>query len=451
MHVVAWIGSTPLVEPAASSASTLPPNRFSFLRSMGRAATGGNQGVVGSRRSTVVLRSLVLCLAVASSAIGCGEAGDDTNGGPSSAYVIREASPRITADTAFLPPGCEPCSIEVTSTMVLGDLDDPVLMRVSPSAVRDRRGRTYLYGSGAMDHEVLVFDSSGSYQTSLGRSGQGPGEYRQVNSLTILPGDSVLMISDFSRVSVFAPDGEFARSFTLPFTPYSRAVYLPGSGVAVAGGIPTPDQAVLPLHLLDDQGQVVRSFGTPNLRGGQDLPNMRIVGLAADSGSFWAAERQNYRLERTTHDGVIKRIIGVRSTRLFPLPPLILDGVPETAPLQGTGRRISAGRSPPLGLMSSIYEDSDERLWVAVRVAARDWVARSREMPAVDPRTGHRSDEGLVATVVDVIDAESGRVLATRYFDRRGFLANDGSLMVPRQRPDGLIQVEIYTLQLSMN
>jgi hypothetical protein len=64
---------------------------------------------------------------------------------------------------------------------------------------------------------ILLFDSTGSLLRSVGREGDGPGEFRAPFQLTVLPGDTLVVSErDWSfRRSWFAPDGRFVRSVSL--------------------------------------------------------------------------------------------------------------------------------------------------------------------------------------------------------------------------------------------
>jgi hypothetical protein len=67
--------------------------------------------------------------------------------------------------------------------------------------------------------QLLLFSPDGALAATVGRSGGGPGEYRDVNGLTAL-GDSLFVLYDASssRISFFRPDGSFATSWPLPAT-----------------------------------------------------------------------------------------------------------------------------------------------------------------------------------------------------------------------------------------
>jgi hypothetical protein len=62
--------------------------------------------------------------------------------------------------------------------------------------------------------EIRFFDSSGRYLKSTGGKGSGPGEFEDIFFLERTVGDSLIAYDWRNRrLSVFSPDGEFARSF----------------------------------------------------------------------------------------------------------------------------------------------------------------------------------------------------------------------------------------------
>jgi len=64
--------------------------------------------------------------------------------------------------------------------------------------------------------EIRFYDSTGTWLTSSGRAGDGPGEYRALFGVWVGAGDSLLAF-DFTRqsLSVLAPGGEFVRLITI--------------------------------------------------------------------------------------------------------------------------------------------------------------------------------------------------------------------------------------------
>lgn len=69
----------------------------------------------------------------------------------------------------------------------------------------DSRGRIYV--ADWFSAQVTVLDSTGGVVRTLGRKGLGPGEFRAIRGLQVLPGDSLLVYDPSAgRLSVFAPD-----------------------------------------------------------------------------------------------------------------------------------------------------------------------------------------------------------------------------------------------------
>lgn len=65
-------------------------------------------------------------------------------------------------------------------------------------------------------NEIRAFDAQGRFLRKMGRSGGGPGEFRGLESLHLLPGDTVAAY-DYQgpRVTFFAPSGTLVRTVTL--------------------------------------------------------------------------------------------------------------------------------------------------------------------------------------------------------------------------------------------
>lgn len=83
--------------------------------------------------------------------------------------------------------------------------------------------------------EIRLFSPKGAHVRTLGREGDGPGEFRWLGQVAVLPGDS-LWAYDFGqgRVTVFDPDGVVARTATLDAGSAPRPVFPLASGTLVA-------------------------------------------------------------------------------------------------------------------------------------------------------------------------------------------------------------------------
>lgn len=153
---------------------------------------------------------------------------------------------------------------------VMDGLAEYQLYRAS-SAVRLADGRVVIANSGT--NELRFYDPEGKHLTSVGRSGEGPGEFQDLQRVWIMPGDSLLAY-DFlpSRLSVFSPDGEFIRSQHFS-SPDGRQILIRGpldDGSIIAAGAPiwsSPGSTSgvvrdsVPYYRYDPLGTVQHSLG----------------------------------------------------------------------------------------------------------------------------------------------------------------------------------------------
>jgi hypothetical protein len=70
----------------------------------------------------------------------------------------------------------------------------------------DPHGSVYV---GDRSGQLLVFSPDGSVLRKLGRKGRGPGEFEQIQSVRVLPGDSIYVFdASLDRATVFAPGSD---------------------------------------------------------------------------------------------------------------------------------------------------------------------------------------------------------------------------------------------------
>lgn len=123
----------------------------------------------------------------------------------------------------------------------LGDIRD---------VAEGREGEIYVLEDDAL--EVRVFDSEGKHLRTLGRAGDGPGEFRRPSALRVGAGDTLHVLESASssgRLHVFALDGSFVRTSS-------------ASSPGVMGATPA----------ITAQGDVVAEV----LRSASGLPNLLI-------------------------------------------------------------------------------------------------------------------------------------------------------------------------------
>ncbi len=80
---------------------------------------------------------------------------------------------------------------------------------------------------------IRFYDSTGTYVRTLGAKGQGPGEYEQVNGITLLPDGEILVWDGTGgRINRYRADGTFINQFRLGVTTWftSNALYSDDAG-----------------------------------------------------------------------------------------------------------------------------------------------------------------------------------------------------------------------------
>lgn len=97
-----------------------------------------------------------------------------------------------------------------------GSLDDPEdqLFRVA-DAVRLPDGRIAVANAGS--NEIRIYGARGRLETSFGREGEGPGEFRWIGSLHVLSADSLAVFDrSHHRISTFSTGGELVEDVPVP-------------------------------------------------------------------------------------------------------------------------------------------------------------------------------------------------------------------------------------------
>jgi hypothetical protein len=76
----------------------------------------------------------------------------------------------------------------------------------------DREGGIYI--SDSQDQTIKIFDQNGEYVRSIGRKGEGPGEFSYLGSQTFLPDGKLLAMDSMSmRLNLFDPEGNYLTSY----------------------------------------------------------------------------------------------------------------------------------------------------------------------------------------------------------------------------------------------
>ncbi|HUG38889.1 MAG TPA: 6-bladed beta-propeller [Longimicrobiales bacterium] len=204
------------------------------------------------------------------------------------------------------------------------------------SAVRLSDGRIVVANGGT--NELRFYDATGRHLRSVGREGEGPGEFRDLQRVWQLRGDSLLAYDFFpARLSVFSPTGEFARSLRV-IAPDGRQVVVLGpleDGSLLAWGAPIWAAAgsttgivrdSVPYYRYGPEGVLDATLGPfPSMEvyrvvTGDDwrltslpFPRLPVSAVAGDRFHFGPAD--GYEIQTYTAAGALERVVRVASTQ----------------------------------------------------------------------------------------------------------------------------------------
>ena len=126
-------------------------------------------------------------------------------------------------------------AIELVRTIGDVDTDDENLAFDSPvDMAADKAGNIFILDSG--NQRIQVFGPDGKYVRTIGRRGQGPGEFASLNSIAVDRKGNFHVLDDAQkRIQVFTPQGEVLK--TIPVAKFRLdRIRLLGSGTLVTRG-----------------------------------------------------------------------------------------------------------------------------------------------------------------------------------------------------------------------
>lgn len=330
----------------------------------------------------------LLCLTVAACLNGLA---------PATSHGQRPSHDGPAADTiVVIERLCDTCSIAATRIVTLGSDEGPGAVGRPALVALDARGRYWV--SSVDDPVIQVYDSAGTFLRTVGRNGDGPGEFRMINVIKSSPMGVHVFDNASARWTKLNLDFRLSGTSTVQGEPHSARIVEDG---AILGAIvPTRNAVGFTLHKVNDKGQIVRSFGDTQIPYREDLRHLfqRTIGEDSDSLYFWAARQSEYAFERCSAESFHCQLF-VREARWFR---------PHT-------RGIEPNRSEsPAPVLVAVSSDNARYVWTLV------WVADARWRSAVGGQ-GHTQRITDISkyfdTVVERIDVLSGQVVASRRID----------------------------------
>jgi hypothetical protein len=218
----------------------------------------------------------------------------------------------------------------------IGELEGEEAYQLSQvqGAVRLSDGRIVIANQGTQ--ELRFFAATGAHLHSAGREGEGPGEFKGLGSLSVLPGDTLAAYDwNLRRVSFFDPAGRFVRSvaldfpggFPLPIGRFEDGAWLCSRGFVFAPGNDGSEvvRDTVPFLVFDPTGALrdsigrfpgaefyVRSQGRSAFAS--SLPFGRTTEAVVIGHRFLAAHTDRYEIVRYTPAGVADLVVRLERT-----------------------------------------------------------------------------------------------------------------------------------------
>lgn len=352
--------------------------------------------------------------------------------------AIAQTMQRIDASQ----PTCKTCSIQFSKVATIGSIDDPELPTVSPrfgGLSFDSKGQFVL--SDVAGQQLLAYTPSGKFIRTLGRKGDGPGEFHQAVRTFFDAYDSLYVV-DIGRVSVFSPDLKYVRTITMPVAMSQSIIAVPNRWVILNHGLTYRGS---PLKILSNDG-ALRLFIQDSSALGSCFACTLVVGNAAAGDRLWSSWNTQYRLQEWRDDGAALRNVSVVNSAWHKGGELVLPGDPNV---------------PPPSVVIALAEDKQHLLWSLGELPVADWtpIPRSKTRTARATRGASNVAVGSVTTgletlkrmitAIDVFDMTANKLLVSQRFPHRQFrLIAPGYLAEVREDKDGVPVWDIFKVTI---
>ena len=188
-------------------------------------------------------------------------------------------------------------TLELEQDLVLGsETDDNFLFYRIWDVKADEQGNIYVLDSGAT--RIQKYDKNGKFLQTIGRKGQGPGEFERPISLSFDKNKN-LYVSEMVKIHMFDPKGKFVRGIKVPFFYMDFAADGEGHYV-VTGRITIEGAQNLGVLILDPEGKTDKKIaefpGMPVHESGMTIshdytPEIRFSSIT-DKGFVYGYNRE---------------------------------------------------------------------------------------------------------------------------------------------------------------
>lgn len=297
-------------------------------------------------------------------------------------------------------PECTECTIVFDSVAVLGASQGDGTIRGPSAVLEDAMGR-FIVAQGWANEPAGVFQPDGSFIARIGNIGDGPGEYRSVRALSVVEDAIYLYDEGTQRISTVDHDLEFQESIPLKGFGLKDGLAVSPDLHVVNMLVPDGASTGYALHLVNGEGDVVRSMEVHDGRSGDPTAHFRHLIRDTDGDGFWSVSA-----------------FGRVTVRRYSANGELLTEW-SAAPSPGDDLPMSYGNPdedrPPTRRILAAWHD-DGLIWVVSSIPGPRWregLERTEDEYATSFRP---TDPDLVYdAAIEVFDAGSSRLVAAQY------------------------------------
>ena len=354
---------------------------------------------------------------------------------PATVFLLPVALIAVAAPSAAQQPVrvssdvvCAECVITIDTVVTLGGLDGEgmeVIAHYSDIAV-DPQERILV--THTMHRSVYVFDMAGRFLRTVGREGEGPGEFSMMITHLNAGPEYIHVFEVLNGRTLLDHDFEFVRRDHFPGQVHHSFV-TESDVVAFSASIPSAAAVGHKLHFLDLSGEMV-SHGAGDAAYHSRASSGAIV--TGNEESLWVVEWDSTRISRWD---------------LRPKPTLagVWDRTVDEWERHDHGTRVWPGP----GHTGAMLDESG--LWIVWRVPDPDWRGRPRDVRMEGEREVTDPLQDIYDSWVELLDPDTGETLA-RYFDKEflpGFVPGSRYVKAYHETEAGVPYIRLLEPRLS--
>ena len=220
-------------------------------------------------------------------------------------------------------PASAATPMQLEKTWEAGGDDEDYLFGVLSEFTTDESGNIYVLDSQL--NEVLVFSSTGEYLRSIGREGEGPGEFRRPSDMFLTPGGDVAVLQRMpGKIVTMTKDGEPIGTYPMPDYDGMRMFHageLAGETVVVSQMTMSRSESGMEvtssLVAVDEDGNKTAVFHEDTQK--RDFANMVFDEKTMQGALVWSAGKDGrvytsdnfdaYTIKVWSPDGEVERVI----------------------------------------------------------------------------------------------------------------------------------------------